>query len=120
MIVKALRNGLGMIIVFISWLTNPRPVKRSEADQAQAQAKAKGLALYQLYACPFCVITRRAIHRLNVTIEIRDIKNPQYREELVKQGGRVMVPCLRIEDGDSVKWLYESGDIVPYLDECFG
>jgi glutaredoxin len=120
MVVKALRNGVGMIIVFISWLTNPKPVKRNETDQSQAQAKAKGLALYQLYACPFCVKTRRAIHRLNVTIEIRDIKHPQHREALEQQGGRVMVPCLRIEDDNSVKWLYESGVIIRYLDERFG
>jgi glutaredoxin len=120
MIVKALRNGVGMFIVFISWLTNPKPVKRSESSQAQAQAKAKGLALYQLYACPFCVKTRRAIHRLNVAIEIRDIKHPQHREALEQQGGRVKVPCLRIEDSGSVKWLYESDDIIHFLDERFG
>lgn len=118
MLVKSLRNGLGMIIVFISWLTNPKPINRSEAEQMQAQAKTKGLALYQRYACPFCVKTRRAIHRLNVDVEIRDIKNPIYREELIAQGGRVMVPCLRIEKSGDVKWLYESNDIIRYLDEA--
>lgn len=120
MVVKALRNGVGMIIVFISWLTSPKPIKRNEADQAQAQTQASSLALYQLYACPFCVKARRAIRRVNVDIEIRDIKHPQYREELERQGGRVRVPCLRIDEGDKVQWLYESGDIVRYLDERFG
>ena len=115
MVVKALRNGLGMIIVFISWLTNPKPIKRAAAEQAAAQAKTTGLALYQRYACPFCVKTRRTIHRLNVNIEIRDIKNTQYRDELVTQGGRAMVPCLRIEESGTVKWLYESNDIIRYL-----
>jgi len=119
MIVKALRNGVGMIIVLISWLTNPKPVKRSDSSQTHAQMNANGLALYQLYACPFCVKTRRAIHRLNILIEIRDIKHPQHRLALDQQGGRVKVPCLRIEDGDSVKWLYESTDIVSFLDNRF-
>lgn len=117
MLVKALRNGLGYIIVFISWLTKPKQVKRSETDQAVANAKAKNLALYQLYACPFCVKTRRAIHRLNVDLELCDIKHPQNREILEAQGGRVKVPCLRIEEGDSVNWLYESKDIISYLDK---
>jgi len=120
MIVKALRNGVGMVVVFISWLTLPRPIKRSEAAQADAQARAQGLALYQLYACPFCVKTRRAIHRLNITIEVRDIKHPQHREALATQGGRVMVPCLRIMNGQGDRWLYESGDIIQYLNEQFG
>jgi glutaredoxin len=118
MLVKALRNGLGMIIVFVSWLTQPKPIKRNEIDQAQAQEDTQGLALYQLYACPFCVKTRRAIHRLNITIEIRDIgKQTSYRQELEQQGGRVKVPCLRIEEQGEVRWMYESSDIVSYLDQ---
>lgn len=120
MLVKALRNGLGLIIVFISWLTNPKPIKRTAAEQVDVQAKAEGLALYQLYACPFCVKTRRAIHRLNVDIELRDIKLPVHREELSAQGGRVMVPCLRIEEAGEVKWLYESNDIIQFLNTRFG
>jgi glutaredoxin len=120
MLVKALRNGLGLIIVFISWLTKPKQIKRAESEQAQAQANTEGLALYQLYACPFCVKTRRAIHKLNVNIELRDIKHPAYREELSAQGGRVMVPCLRIEEAGEVKWLYESNDIIQFLNTRFG
>ncbi len=119
-LVKALRNGLGMIIVFISWLTNPKPVSRSEVTQAAAQDKVAGLALYQIYACPFCVKTRRAIRRLNVSIEIRDIKNLKYREALETQGGRVKVPCLRMEEGGEAKWLYESDDIIRYLNAQIG
>lgn len=119
MVVKALRNGVGMIIVFVSWLTRPRPIQRSEAEQAEMQRRAQDLALYQLYACPFCVKTRRAIHRLNINIEIRDIKHPQHREALGQEGGRVMVPCLRMSDDQGDKWLYESSDIVNYLEKTF-
>jgi glutaredoxin len=108
-----------MVIVFVSWLTNPKPIVRAAAEQADAQAKTRGLALYQRYACPFCVKTRRAIHRLNVNVEVRDIKNSAYRDELIAQGGRVMVPCLRIEEGGEVQWLYESNDIIRFLDARF-
>lgn len=121
MLVKALRNGLGMIIVFVSWLTLPKQIKRSKVDQVQAQENTQGLALYQLYACPFCVKTRRAIHRLNITLEIRDIgKQLSYRQELEQQGGRVKVPCLRIEEQGEVSWMYESDDIISYLDQQVG
>lgn len=31
-----------------------------------------------------------------------------------------MVPCLRIEEGGEVKWLYESTDIIQFLNTRFG
>lgn len=40
-----------------------------------------------------------------------------YAEELIKQGGKRQVPCLRIEQGSKVKWLYESADIVAYIEK---
>ena len=117
LLLKALRNGLGLIIVFIDWITRPKKTMRSEQDQTIAQNSMKGLSLYQFYACPFCVKTRRAIHQLNVTVEARDInKNPMHREQLELGGGKVKVPCLRIEEGDAVRWLYESDEIIKFLE----
>jgi len=116
LLLKALRNGLGLIIVFFDWLSRPKKTVRSAQEQDAAQAAVKGLSLYQFYACPFCVKTRRAIHQLNVNIEARDInKNPMHREQLELGGGRVKVPCLRIEEGDDVRWLYESDEIIKFL-----
>lgn len=117
---KAIRKFLAMIVIFIDWVTKPKPIQRIETDQIQAQEKVKGLALYQLHACPFCVKVRRAIHRLNVDIEIRDVNKLNYRTELETQGGRVMTPCLRIERDSKVEWLYESGEIIGYLDALVG
>ena len=116
MLVKALRNGLGMIIVGLDYVTRSKPISRSPDEQVQAQNAVKGLALYQLYACPFCVKTRRAIHQLNVDVESRDIgKHTEHRQVLQEQGGRVKVPCLRIEETGGVRWMYESDDIIAYL-----
>ena len=80
-----------------------------------------GLSLYQYDFCPFCVITKRAIKKLNIDIEMRNTqKNPEYRQELIAEGGMSQVPCLRIEENDSVEWMYESGDIIKYLNDRFG
>jgi len=118
MLLKLLRNALGLIIVFGNWLSKPKPIQRTHTDQEQAQKAVAGHSLYQLYACPFCVKTRRALHRLNVDLEIRDInKDPKNRQALETGGGRVKVPCLRVQEGDEVRWMYESDHIIQYLEQ---
>ena len=56
-----------------------------------------------------------------VNIETRDVKrNPIAREELLAGGGELQVPCLRIEEGDGgCRWMYESDDIIRYLEGRF-
>lgn len=120
MIVKALRVGLGQLIVFGDWISRPAKQKRDAAAQARVDEAAKSLALYQFHACPFCVKTRRNLHRLNVPVALRDAKNdPVHRQALLEGGGRVKVPCLRIEEEGQVTWMYESKDIIAYLDKRF-
>lgn len=115
-ILKIARNLAGLIVVFIDWLSRPKAIQRSADEQARVQTKFDGLSLYQLYACPFCVKTRRAIHALGVTVEPKDInKDPKNRVDLEQGGGRVKVPCLKIEQGNQVTWLYESNEIIRYL-----
>jgi glutaredoxin len=119
MIVKALRVGLGQLIVFGDWISRPAKKQRRRRPGPR-RAAAKGLALYQFHACPFCVKTRRTLHRLNVPVALRDAKNdPVHRQALLEGGGRVKVPCLRIEEGGKVTWMYESKVIIAYLDERF-
>ncbi|MBJ7262770.1 MAG: glutaredoxin [Burkholderiaceae bacterium] len=120
MFVKALRVGLGQLIVLGDALTRPRPQQRSAQGQAEVEREAAALALYQFQACPFCVKTRRAMHRLNVPVALRDAKHdPRAREELQTGGGRVKVPCLRIEEAGATRWMYESNDIIAYLEGRF-
>ena len=120
MIVKALRVGLGQLIVFGDWISRPAKRKRDPAAQAQVDQATRQLSLYQFHACPFCVKTRRALHRLNVPVALRDAKHdPVHRQALLEGGGRVKVPCLRIDEGDKTTWMYESKDIIAYLDGRF-
>ncbi|MBL4673176.1 MAG: glutaredoxin [Arenicella sp.] len=120
-ILKGARNGLGLIIVFFDWISRPKGIQRSEQEQAKAQSAMQGLSLYQFFACPFCTKTRRAIHKLNVNVEARDInKNTEYRQQLEAGGGRVKVPCLRIEKNGEVRWIYESNQIISFLEQKAG
>jgi glutathione S-transferase len=86
--------------------------------QAQLDQQTSQFKLYQFKAWPFCVKVRRAIKREGLKIETRDAKNnQQFRQELLEQGGKIKVPCLRIEKNGQVEWLYESNDIIAYLNK---
>ncbi|PKG82351.1 glutaredoxin [Colwellia sp. 75C3] len=77
----------------------------------------KNLALYHYDSCPFCAKTRRAIDKLGLEIELKNIQtNHQHRIDLQHGGHKTQVPCLRIEQakGDT-QWLYESDDIINFL-----
>ncbi len=80
------------------------------------------LALYYFPYCPFCVMVDRAIQRLGLDIERRNIRQDRvYAGELLEGGGRTTVPCLRIETPDGeVRWLYESRDIIAWLERWAG
>jgi len=118
---SGIRWILSKIILFLDWLTSPRKPAHSAERQAELDAQTASMSIYQYAACPFCVKTRRAIKRLGLNMELRDAKNdPQYRLELEQQGGKQQVPCLRIEEPDGITWMYESSDIVAYLNRRFG
>ena len=115
------RAILGALILFFNWVFTPKSIKREASEQAAIDAQTKKLALYQYAACPFCVKVRRAMKRSALKIETRDAKrSEQFKDELLTGGGQLKVPCLRIEDesGD-VRWMYESGDIISYLEQRF-
>lgn len=118
MTVKVIRWILGRFVLAINWLTKPQSPTRGQAEQEKLDEVTAGLVLYHLPTCPFCVKVRRTIARHGLNIELRDTSgNSQHRQALVNGGGRSMVPCLRIEQGTGVRWMYESSDIVTYLNE---
>lgn len=122
MLLKLLREGLGRVVIFVDFLTRPKPMQRSEADQAVVDAQTRDMALYQFHACPFCIKTRRQMRRLNVNIELRNAQvGSEHRDVLAEQGGEIQVPCLRMKDesGEDV-WMYESDQIIQYLNTRFG
>jgi len=121
MLLKLLRESLGQLIVIINFITLPRKMKRSAEAQQQVNEQASKMSLYQFKRCPFCVRTRRIIHKLNLPIEYRDAsRGSPYRNELESEGGQIKVPCLRIEENGNTQWLYESSEIIAFLHERFG
>lgn len=87
---------------------------------AGSEADTSDLALYHFTTCPFCVRVRRAVKKMGLPLELRNIhKSAEHRTELAQGGGSTQVPCLRIDSDGDVRWLYESADIVDYLQERF-
>ncbi|MBT5031374.1 MAG: glutaredoxin [Proteobacteria bacterium] len=75
-------------------------------------------SLYMHHLCYFCAKVEHAIGSMALNIEFKNIlQNPEYREELVKEGGSQQVPCLRIETAGQSQWMYESNAIIAYLSE---
>jgi glutaredoxin len=118
---KTAQYIIGPIILLWDKLNPPRSMVRSPEEQRQVDASSNNLVLYQFKMCPFCVKARRAIKRLSLKIETRDaLREESSREELLTGGGKIKVPCLRIaDDAGNTTWMYESSDIIEYLQERF-
>ena len=74
-----------------------------------------GLALYMRPSCPYCIRVTDYCREHGVDLELRNIAEGQHLEALMVGGGKRQVPCLRIERQGQVRWLYESLDIIAYL-----
>jgi glutathione S-transferase len=60
------------------------------------------------------------MHKLNLPIVKRNAsQGSPFRDELLQGGGKIQTPCLRIEKDDGVEWLYESSEIISYLEKRF-
>ena len=117
---KLIRWMVGRILLFLNRISLPKSLEREESEQAKVEEELKNYQLYEFEACPFCIKVRRTLRRLNLPMERRDVKrNHSFELELKEKGGKVMVPCLKMTQGDSVKWMYESKDIVAFLEDKF-
>jgi glutaredoxin len=118
---KVVRIVLTPFMLLSEKLTTPKGIKRSGVAQADVNVACQQLALFQFSACPFCIKVRKEIARLNLPIAKIDAQhNEQNRAALAAGGGRVKVPCLRINQSNGEQqWLYESRDIIQYLQQRF-
>lgn len=77
------------------------------------------LTLYYKPSCPFCVRVLAAIERMQVEVNLIDINtDSKYRDELIEKGGKKQVPYF-VDDEKDVA-MYESDDIIEYLENNYG
>ena len=118
---RLIRWFVGRLILFINLVTLPKPIKRKEIEQDKIDKQTKNLTIYQFEACPFCVKVRRFIRKNSLRINLKDAKNNKiFKSELVNEGGKHKVPCLKIEKINAkTEWLYESSEIIKFLEKEF-
>ena len=78
------------------------------------------LELYQKEECPYSKKVREALTKLDLDYICRNVRGKGSKKEalLVKLGGKAQVPFLVDTERDVC--MYESDDIVKYLNEHYG
>jgi glutaredoxin len=115
-----IRTVLSGLILFFNWVFTPKSVKREAEVQAKINEATQDLTLYQYKACPFCVKVRRSMKRGALNIKTKDAKRcDTSKEELLQGGGQLKVPCLKISENGEDRWMYESKEIIGYLNSRF-
>lgn len=77
-------------------------------------ASQSEIYLFYKDTCPFCKKVLNALKENQKTVHLKDVSgDPEAMDELIKKGGKRMVPCL-YHDGE---YLYESNDIIAWLAE---
>lgn len=86
----------------------------TDGPALDASGQAHRLVLYKFDACPYCQRVMNFLRKHPIPMTYKDIrKESASYQELMELGGKTQVPCLVI-DG---KPLYESSDIVSYLEQ---
>jgi len=86
------------------------PARRSPIDP---------LTLYNMEGSPYCRKVREVLSELDLEHVVRNVpKGSPKRAELVARGGKMQVPYL--VDPNTGKELYESDEIVDYLETLYG
>ena len=116
-----IRWFVGKLIIFMHLITLPKPILRKKIDQDRIDKQTKYFTIYQFEACPFCVKVRRFMRKNNLKINLKDAKNNKtFKSELLNEGGKHKVPCLKITKKYSKTiWLYESTEIIKFLKKEF-
>lgn len=77
------------------------------------------LTLYYKTTCPYSQRVLAAAEENGITMNLKDVMTDTVLlDELMQKGGKNQVPFL-VDDENNVS-MYESGDIVSYLEEHYG
>ena len=123
--ILTMQDVKGVSTMFDEWFDNNKTeeaVSRTSEEQTRVDRETSTMVLYHYETCMFCARVKSTIRQLKLNIHTRDVHlNDDHMKDLVTNGGKPTVPCLRIgqQDGTSI-WLYESNDIKNYLLQKFG
>ncbi len=73
--------------------------------------------LYIKTGCPYCAVVLHKVEELGIDVNLKNTQDPQVVSDLIEKGGKQQVPYLVDKDGGVS--LYESADIVEYLDRKY-
>jgi glutathione S-transferase len=75
------------------------------------------IKLYIRNGCPFCTRVLIAINAIGIPYEMLEVTNFSAAQDLIERGGKMQVPYL-VDERTGVS-MYESGDIIAYLDHQY-
>lgn len=114
-----IRWVLGRIILFLNFIFAPKKLNRPHKEQQEVDNATSNMTIYEYKACPFCVKVRRSLRRQGLNIVTLDAKQEPHKSALLNGGGKLQVPCMKIEDNGQSTWMYESSEIINFLDKKF-
>lgn len=111
-------NLKGSFPVVTGSLASALRVGRGTHVEASKEPSAP-LELWSYEASPFSRIAREKLCTLELPYVLHNVgRDSPHRDEFVSRSGRMMVPYLA--DPNTGKEMFESGDIVAYLDATYG
>ena len=110
--------SLGPLTVFSSMLASAsRPMRGRRARPSKRPEKL--LELWSFEASPYCRLVRETLCELEIPYLLHNVaKNGQMRRAFVERSGKMRVPYLY--DPNTGKEMFESADIVRYLEDTYG
>ncbi|MEK7567790.1 MAG: glutathione S-transferase N-terminal domain-containing protein [Patescibacteria group bacterium] len=86
--------------------------------ELRQQRRMTNITLYAKTGCPYCAMVIHKLEELNMTWEEKNIANDEVAKDLIARGGKRQVPYI-IDKEKGVE-MYESADIVDYLEKNYG
>ena len=78
------------------------------------------ITLYEVPGCPFCIRVQRKLEELDLEYDVVEVpRSHAARTEVKELSGQTGVPVID-DEAQGVEGMYESADIVAYLEETYG
>ena len=112
--------GSTVDVIVNSLAGSVRGWRGTNSFKAPERRPEKLLELYDIEASPFCRLVREVLTELDLDVLVKPCpaKGTRFRPEAEAIGGKQLFPLL--VDPNASRHLYESADIIDYLEESYG